>query len=824
MVVHPAAVPVAGPAGDPATAARPGRAAPSGIAADTHCPYCALQCGMSLTPVQDRGPDGGASPRVVVAPREFPTNKGGLCQKGWTSASLLTAHDRLTVPLVRDRTVDAAGAVTRGGLRPATWDEALGRVARGLTEIQAASGRDAVAVFGGGGLTNEKAYALGKLARTVLRTANIDYNGRFCMASAAAGANRAFGADRGLPFPLADLAGADAVLLLGSNLAETMPPSVQHLAGVRSRGGLVVVDPRRSATAALTGAGAPGGAADAPPQGVHLQPVPGTDLVVLLALLHVVWAEGLADEEYLAARVSGVDDVRRAVAAWWPERAETVCGIAADELRRVARLLAAASPVRGGRGAYVLTGRGVEQSTQGTATVTAAIDLALALGLPGRTGSGYGAITGQGNGQGGREHGQKADQLPGYRKIDDPAARAHVAAVWGVDPASLPGPGKPAVELLRSLGTPGGPRALLVHGSNVLVSAPDATRVAERLDALDLLVVCDLVPSETALRADVVLPVTQWAEEEGTMTSLEGRVIRRRQAVTPPTGVRSELWVFAELARRLGSTVPFPLDPAEVFDELARASAGGVADYSGLSHARLDADEAAGGPGLFWPVPAVPARLSEPDRAVDRGASDNPAGRGTHPGTPRLFLDRFHTPDGRARMVAVDHVGPSDDVRPDAPVYLVTGRVLQHYQSGAQTRRVAELDRIVPGPFVEMHPILGFRLGIQDGDPVRLTSSRGEVRAPARWSDKIRPDTVFMPFHWSGAGSVNRITTDATDPISGMPEFKVCAVAVAPDPAGDLPSDPAPGRAPGAASGPAPGAAAAPTRGRGHELSEEVVV
>ena len=191
MVVHPAAVPVAGPAG-----ARD-------IATDTHCPYCALQCGMSLAPAQDRGPDAGASPPVVVAPREFPTNKGGLCQKGWTSASLLTAHDRLTVPLVRDRTVDAAGAVTRGGLRPATWDEALGRVARGITEIQAASGRDAVAVFGGGGLTNEKAYALGKLARTVLRTANIDYNGRFCMASAAAGANRAFGADRGLPFPLA---------------------------------------------------------------------------------------------------------------------------------------------------------------------------------------------------------------------------------------------------------------------------------------------------------------------------------------------------------------------------------------------------------------------------------------------------------------------------------------------------------------------------------------------------------------------------------------------------------------------------------------------
>ncbi|MFJ1512025.1 molybdopterin oxidoreductase family protein [Cellulosimicrobium funkei] len=714
---------------------------------DTHCPYCALQCGMTLTPARGPLP-------VTVAPRDFPTNRGGLCQKGWTSATVLRAPDRLTSPLLRG---------PDGELRPAPWDEALDVVAAGIERVQAAHGRDAVAVFGGGGLTNEKAYALGKFARTVLRTANIDYNGRFCMASAAAGANRAFGADRGLPFPLADLGGADAVLLLGSNVAETMPPSVQHLAGVRARGGLVVVDPRRSATAALTGE-----AGDAVGQGVHLQPVPGTDLVVLLALLHVVVAEGLADTAYLDARTTGFDDVRRSVAGWWPERAETVCGVPAGRLRHVARLLAAASPVHGGAGAYVLTGRGVEQSAQGTATVTAAIDLALALGLPGRVGSGYGAITGQGNGQGGREHGQKADQLPGYRRIDDPAARAHVAAVWGVDPATLPGPGMPAVELLRSLGArpgPGGatttyaedgrPRALLVHGSNVVVSAPDADRVAANLRALDLLVVCDLVPSETALLADVVLPVTQWAEEEGTMTSLEGRVIRRRRAVDAPGGARSELWILAELARRLGSPVAFPTDPAVVFDELARASAGGVADYAGLSHARLDADEADGGPGLHWPVPSA-----------------------DHPGTPRMFLDRFATPDGRARLVAVDHTGPSDDVRPDAPLYLVTGRVLQHYQSGAQTRRVPELDRLVPEPFVEVHPVLGTRLGIDDGDRARLTTARGAVEAVVRWTDRVRPDTVFMPFHWGGESSVNRVTTDATDPVSGMPEFKVCAVDV----------------------------------------------
>ncbi len=683
------------------------------MAVATHCPYCALQCGMHLHV---------AGERVSIERRDFPTNRGGLCQKGWTAAELLDSPERLRTPLARDRR-DAP-------LRAVGWDEALERVVTGIRAAQR-SGRDRVAVFGGGGLTNEKAYLLGKFARVALRTPNIDYNGRFCMSSAAAAGNRAFGVDRGLPFPLSDIPAADAILLVGSNAAETMPPFMQWIAAQREGGGsLIVVDPRRTPTARNAT--------------LHLQVTPGTDLALVNALLHIAITTGRVDADYVAARTTGFEDVRRAVAAYWPERVEAITGVTVAEQRAAVELLARAST------AMVLTARGAEQHAKGTDTVSALINLALALGLPGRPGSGYGCLTGQGNGQGGREHGQKADQLPGYRRIDDPAARAHVAHVWGIDPDELPAAGRSAYELLSSLGTDNGPRALLVVGSNVAVSAPNARRVRDRLGALDFLAVSDIVLSETAALADVVLPTAQWAEERGTMTNLEGRVLLRSQAVTPPPGVRSDLEVISELARRLDAPGAWPTDPEVVFDELRAASAGGIADYSGITYERIAAED-----GVFWPCPS----------------SD-------HPGTPRLFAEAFATPDGQARFVAVEHRPAAEDLDATYPVYLTTGRVLAQYQSGAQTRRVRALHEAAAEAFVEIHPDLADRLDVIDGDQVRVVSRRGEAVALVRITDTIRADTVFMPFHWGDAGCANLVTHDALDPTSRMPEFKVCAVRV----------------------------------------------
>ncbi|CAN5494154.1 molybdopterin oxidoreductase family protein [soil metagenome] len=695
----------------------------AGVAAstDTHCPYCALQCAMTLTRAE--GTVAGAAP-VVVSGREFPTNRGGLCKKGWTSAELLRSPDRLTAPLVRG---------DDGLLHETEWHAALDLIAERLRAIREEHGADAVAVFGGGGLTNEKAYQLGKFARLALGTSRIDYNGRFCMSSAAAAGNRAFGIDRGMPFPLSDLDAASTVLLLGTNVAATMPPFIGHLSGAQDAGGLIVVDPRRTATVRLTDEG----------RGIHLQPTPGTDLALLLGLTHVVLAEGLADDGYLTARTEGFAQLRRSVAGWWPERVQSVTGVPAGMIRSVARRLAA------GGGVYILTGRGVEQHVDGTDTATAAINLALALGLPGRPDSGYGTLTGQGNGQGGREHGQKCDQLPGYRRITDPAARAHVAAVWGVDASMIPGPGIPAVELLQALGTADGPKALLVHGANVVVSAPNASTVRAGLERLDLLVVSDFFLSETAALADVILPVLQWAEEEGTMTNLEGRVIRRRRALTPPAGVRDELWIMAELARRLDAPGTYSVDAGEVFDELRRASAGGIADYSGIDDAMLDA-----GAPVHWPCPVGSL------------------------GTPRLFADRFGHDDGRAHIVVVTPATHDSRIPGTGELTLITGRLLEHYQSGAQTRRVPELSSAQPEVRVTLHPAAAERYGIAEGDTVELSNERGVVHAKALLSRDVRPGDVFVPFHFAGDGTANLLTSDAVDPVSAMPEFKTGAVRV----------------------------------------------
>jgi assimilatory nitrate reductase catalytic subunit len=679
----------------------------------THCPYCALQCGLTL--------GGDRHAPSVRGDESLPVNKGSLCIKGWTAAELLNHHERLVRPLRRN---------ARGVFIEIEWDEALDIVAQAFLAAQAKAGRDAVGVLGGGSLTNEKAYLLGKFARVALRTSNIDYNGRFCMSSAAAAAIKAFGIDRGLPFPIADIPRAEVILLVGANPAETMPPLMRYFDEQRAGGGtLIVVDPRRSATAQT---------AD-----VHLRAIPGADAALANGLLHLLIREGSIDEAYIDARTEGFSSVKAAAAAYWPDRVERITGVTEAQLIRVARMLGRA------RTAMILTARGAEQHAQGVNNTLAFINLALALGLAGRPFSGFGSITGQGNGQGGREHGQKSDQLPGYRRIDDLEARQHIAGVWEVNEEEIPRAGKSAYEMMSAFG--GEIRALFSLGFNFTVSSPDAKSVIEGLSKLDFFCAADFFLSETARLADVVLPSAMWAEEEGTMTNLEGRVIRRRRAFAPPPSARTDLEIIGELATRLGQRQGFNFASAEqIFDELRRATKGGIADYSGISYARLDAGEA-----LYWPCPGE-----------------------AHPGSPRLFTESFATPNGRARFHAVRHSAAGEAPDDDFPFYLTTGRVLAHYQSGAQTRRVEKLNEMAAQPCAELHPNIARIYNLTGGDSVSLVTRRGMAKFKVKVTNAIREDTIFAPFHWGDEESVNSLTNPALDPVSRMPEFKVCAVRV----------------------------------------------
>jgi assimilatory nitrate reductase catalytic subunit len=691
----------------------------------THCPYCAFQCGMAVTSVA-----GSDTALEVKADQEFPVNRGQMCIKGFTSGDLVDHPARLTAPRLRARD---------GRLVPASWDAALDFVAERLLQLRAAHGPAALAAFGSGALTNEKAYLLGKFVRVALGSPNIDYNGRYCMASAAAGQNKAFGIDRGLPFPVEDIARTKALLLWGANCAETMPPLMQWIHAQRTGGKLIVVDPRRTETARV---------AD-----LHLQLTPGTDLALANGLLHLAVDQRLVDLDYVARRTQGFDAVRRAVMEVHPAHVERLTGVSIDDQLRAVRLMATEAS------SMLLSGRGPEQQSKGVDTVLAFTNLMLALGRVGQPASGYGCLTGQGNGQGGREHGQKADQLPGYRLIENPDDRAALARVWDVDAAALPGKGKSAYELLDALGPAGGIRGLLVFGSNVAVASPNARNIERKLAALDLLVVCDAFENDTSATAHAILPVAQWAEEEGTMTNLEGRVILRQRIRPPLPGTKTDIEILCALAERLGHGERFRFSSAEeVFGELRRATAGARADYSGITYEKIRATQ-----GVFWPCPAE-----------------------EHPGTPRLFAERFSHADGKARFHVVRHRAAGEVPDAEYPLYFTTGRYKEHYNSGAQTRRVAALVDAQPEPRVQVHPQLAHHLGAVPGGRLTVESRRGRVTFAVELSPDIRTDTLFAPFHWGGKAAANRLTNPALDPTSRMPEFKVCAVrAFAAPPASD---------------------------------------
>lgn len=681
----------------------------------THCCFCGQQCGIQLKVRDDKV--------VGFEPwEEFPFNRGMLCPKGVRRYLQGSHPDRLKAPLLR----------APGGFRETTWDDALSLTARRLREIQDRHGKDAVAVYGGASLTTEKSYLVGKLARLGLGTRHVDYNGRLCMVSAGTAYKMAFGIDRS-PNPWADIPKAQVLFVIGANVAECAPITTDYVWRCRDAGGkLIVADPRMTPITRN---------AD-----LYLPLRPGTDLALLLAMLHVVLRDGLEDREFIEAHTTGFEAVRESVKDWTPRRAAEMTGVPPDAIEKAAHWIGEAER------AIALHARGIEHQVKGVENCLAVVNLCLATGHIGREGSGCNMITGQGNGQGGREHGQKCDQLPGQRSIADPAARAHVAKVWGISPDEIPQAGWSAQEIMEGIHR-GEIKGLLSLCFNPIVSLPDSTYTQQALEKLEFFGIIDFFLSETAHFADVVLAGSLQEEEEGVTASVEGRVIHIRQAVPPPADARADSWILCELGRRLGEPRHFAFtSPREIFEELREASRGGVADYYGITYEKID--ERA---GVFWPCPTL-----------------------EHPGTPRLFEGgRFFHPDGKAKFFTTEWRPSGDPVDETFPVFLTTGRVVSHYLSGAQTRRIGPLLDQYPEPTIEMHPRLAEAHGIQDGDWVTVTTRRTGITLRATVVRTIRPDTVFIAYHWPGDRSANRLTHRSLDPRSKIPEFKVSACRLA---------------------------------------------
>ncbi len=681
----------------------------------THCCFCGQQCGIQLK-VKDNHVIG------FEPWEEFPFNKGKLCPKGIKRYMQNDHPDRLLNPMKR---VEGVGFV------PISWEEAFSTTVEAIKSIQAKYGRDAFAMLSGVSLSNEKSYLVGKFARLALQTAELDYNGRLCMVSAGTGNKKAFGIDRAAN-SWEDILGAEVILCAGANVAECAPITTDYIWRARDRGAkLIVIDPRVTPIARTCD--------------LHLPVRPGTDSALMSAILRVMIEKRLVDEAFIAEHTSGWEDAKQSAMAMTVEEASRISGVTVEDIERAAQMWGSAKT------SFLLHARGIEHHTKGVDNVLSCINLVLATGRLGRPGCGYATITGQGNGQGGREHGHKCDQLPGNRDITNPEHRKYIASVWGVEESEIPGKGHTAQEIMNLIDE-GQIKGLISICFNPVVSLPDSNFTRQALGKLEHFTAIDFFLSETAHHADVVMAGSLHEEEEGTSTSAEGRVIKINKVVDPPGKARTDTSILLELAKRLGRGQYFQYGCSEdIFNELRVASKGGTADYFGITYKRI-VDEY----GVFWPCPET-----------------------GHPGTPRLFEDlKFQTPDGKAHFHATAYRPSAEEPDDEYPILLTTGRVVSQYLSSTQTRRIGALVDLCPEPYVEIHPTLATKYGISNDDWMRVASRRGEVTLRAKVVTTIRPDTVFIPFHWPGKRAANNLTIRALDPLSKIPEFKRACVQI----------------------------------------------
>ncbi len=716
----------------------------------TICGYCGVGCAVEYAAKDNHLLYAQGFP-------EAPVNGEFLCVKGRYGWDFAANPGRLTEPLVRKDLAQALGLTdepwtmpttpvlqnrdeaARQNYVPVTWETALDLVARKLAETVRAHGADAVAGLTSARCTNEENFLFQKLMRATLWTNNVDHCARLCHASSVTGLGMAFGSGA-MTNPIRDVRHADCLLITGSNTAESHPViAYEVVRAVKGGAHLVIIDPRRIPLVEHAT--------------LWLQPKPGTDGVVLLALAHVIVREGWADEAFIAARTEGYAEFAAALAPYTPERAALESGVPADDIVRAARLYALGERVRGAsaypdaRGhAMILYAMGITQRTNGTDLVLSLANLALLTGQVGKPSTGINPLRGQSNVQGACDMGGLPNVLPGYQPVTDDAKRKAVAAHWGLP--DLPSkPGLTVVELMTAAEARQ-VRALYVMGENPMLSDPNLTHVEHALRTLDFLVVQDIFMSETAQLAHVILPAAAWLEKDGTKTNTERRVQLLRPVLPAPGQARPDWWIVAELGKRLEAQLGLQGNvrwtystTSEIADEIAAVTP----SYRGIRHARLE------GEGLTWPCPEA-----------------------AHPGTPILHTERFTR--GLGKFHPITARAPAEMPDAEFPLVLSTGRVLYHYHTGTMTRRSDALAWRESRGWVEINAVDAAAAGVRDATAVVLRSRRGQVRTQARVSDNVPPGVVFLAFHWKEAPA-NLLTQDfALDPLAKIPEYKLCTV------------------------------------------------
>lgn len=707
----------------------------------TTCNYCSTGCAIEIG-LNDSG--------KIVTSRGHAgadVNRGKLCIKGLLEHELFDSPGRGSMPLMREK--------AHLPFQPANWNVALDKVSEKIKEIQDKYGRDSFAIVSTGQLLTEEFYTLGKLVRGQIGTNNYDGNTTLCMASAVSGYKRSFGSD-GPPGCYGDFEDTHCLMAFGSNLPEQHPVIYWRLkeALEKRKFPLIVVDPRVTMLAQF---------AD-----IHLPITPGTDTVLINAMMFVIFKEGLEDKEYIANHTKGIDELRALVADYDPVTAQHICGIDEDRIRTVARLYAKAPA------AMSIWTMGINQSTHGSDGVVNINNLNLITGNIGKPGGTSLSITGQCNAMGTREW-SSCSGLPGYRLLEKEKDRKHVAEFWGIDEGFFPpARGMAQTDIFPAIET-GEIKGLWLIATNPMTSMPNQPRIRKAMEKLEFLVVQDVYEDvETNQYSHVYLPAAVWAEKEGCHTNTERRVNLTRNVLPAYADSKPDFWIFNEMAKRFEdrNKIHFPATPEGAFEEMRKLSVGEgrTLDISGMNYDRIEAAR-----GIQWPYSEAQALADE--ATVGPAAPFHLEHRQDFLGNPRLYTDgKFQTPDGRANLIPIRFVDNNERPDPEYPFWLNSGRVVEHFHTRTRTGKIGNCNKFSPTPYMEMNPDAAEELGIEHQSYVRLVSRRGDAVVMVQLTHRVGRDMVFIPFHFHDC--VNRLTLGLLDPYSRQPAFKQNAVRV----------------------------------------------